>query len=245
MSNAASKFLFHNIGPFAGLTDGTAFMGIENIFIASVIKKQILSCLQKRNFPAEVIYELEEVPLGTDGLYCLSNMKTRIVEGYYVIECKDKREFSLSTAKEVYLDGHRFDVHLALPYRIKEEGDTVDEYGIQCTYHRKFDTLEQALQYIAAAGASERESSFEGETDYAVKNGEIICRRYIHREYRIGDLGKSIGEIPKEVLSMSLSEIKDWSISILERARHYEPNVHWYMGTTPLEMRVHRAMSTE
>ena len=239
------KFLYDTLGPFDGLSDGTSFMDCENIFIDDNIRNQIVRTLKKTDSVRShsLISNLTSMPRGPDGLYCLSDIHAKRLEGYFVLEFKDNRDYSLATAKEIFLDGHRFDIYIDKPYWIKEFHSPMIWYGYEVTLHNKFNHLEDAQNYITEQGASMRTSAFKGEVDSSINRNEVIQRRYMHPQYRVGDLGKSVGEIPREILQMSSFDVKQWANRMLEQAKKFEPEVYWHLGTATLERRVQRAIS--
>ena len=240
--------MFHTLGPFSGYSDEFCFMGVDNVYINTETKKEILSAMLKDgdfSFSSKEYIDLEMTRAAGDGLYSLAAMSVKIIEGFHVLEYIDERKYSLSSAKEIFLDGNRFDVVLKLPKFIKLDGSMNEQYGYKTKYHGKFESLEEALSFISKLGVSDRGSSYIDQIDEAMRRGDVIARRYLSPYYSVGDLGQSINEIPPEVFKFSSVEIKKWADEMLLLAQDIKPDVYWYNGTLPLEMRVHKAIGNK
>ena len=236
------QFMFYNLGPYIGLHDGTSFMGVDNIYVDSHGLKQIIKDYVKyiNPNPKDPIYaELSSLQPAWDGLICLSAMKVRMVDGYFIYEYKDCREASLDNAKEILLDGHYFNILTYSKSQLKYQ-KSIREYGFDIISHGKFDSLEEAHLYLDELGISNRTSTWPGQQDEDILRGEVLARRYIYPEYKIGDLGRSITEIPENVVQMSPGEIAIWANSMLNKAQEIQPEVYWFDGQIPLEIKILR-----
>ena len=230
-------FLIKGLGPFKGYTDGFSFMGEINVYVDRYTLKEMSDHLYNSEEPSvrEFAAELSIQKIGPDGLSILPKIGIQIVEGYHVVESKDKRDYSYATAKDVYLDGHFFDIYVDAPHGLSYYNIEISHYGSSLRYHGCFPTLEEALLHMDALGVSMRSSAEENKEDLPIRNHEIVKRRYMHPWYKIGDLSKSVGDIPSQVFALTARDVKSWAEDMLEKAKKFEPLTYWYMGTTPLE----------
>ena len=237
------KFMFHNLGPYYGFSDGTSFMGINNVYVDNktiqFIMKDYLSQVNSSLY-SPIYLELSGLKPACDGLICLSAMNVQIIEGYFIYEYKDTRKVNLNNSKEILLDGHFFNIQTRKKSFLGKNIDKQREYGFDIQFHGKFETLDDAHSYLNNIQVSERTSSWPGHVDEDVSRGDIVVRRYKKSEYRIGDLGKSVTDIPDDVLDMSAEEVCLWATSILERAKKIQPEVYWFDNQMPLEIRIHK-----
>lgn len=240
------QFMFNNYGPYAGLHDGTSFMGIRNVYIDSKVLKTIISDISnsKQFNPKDPVFiELSSLVPAWDGLICLSAMNTKIIDGYYIYEYKDTREATLENAKEIILDGHYFSIVTEKNPKITDDECGQVDYGFHVKSHGKFFSIDEAHSYLNSIDVSDRSGTWLNQIDEDVLRGEVLFKRYKYSEYKIGDLGKSVTEIPSDVIDRKPEEISQWAKGILRKAQNIEPDVFWFMGTLPLEIRVHRLKS--
>lgn len=237
------EFSFNGICLFTGLHDGTEFLGVPNIFVTEQTRKEIIQrLLESTDFDHmnPMVLEVAKLRRGADHLISLACMPVKIFEGYHVTEYKDTRTHTLLTAKELFLDGHFFDVTAYPPEGITKTKRTIKTGHFNLSYHGCFENLDEALDAAYANGGSHRSRSWFDVEDEDVLRGEVITRRYVHPEFKIGDLGKSVAHIPPEVSEMSDVQIRHWAEQVLQRAKQSHPEVYWYMETLPLEARVQR-----
>lgn len=237
------NFLFNNIGPFAGLTDGTLYMRKQNVFVPlnifKEIKKEYLN--HSGDYSDPVFIELTNTPVGYDGLVCLVGFDIQIIDGYHICEYKNIEEYDLETAKEVMLDGHYVDILLQKPDGFPNSRNEYIDFSFQKIYHGKWDNYDEAVLFILnELGFSKRNSKWKNTIDEEILRGDTFARYYKHPEYLIGDLGKSVPLIPEKIFNLNESDINHWCQKILKKAKEMEPHVFWYMNELPLELRVYK-----
>jgi hypothetical protein len=240
------KFLFEKLGPYDGFYDNTYYLRKPNIFVTpetlESIKKDFCKSNPK-NISSEIFEELSNLKISWDRLACLIGFNIYLIQGYHIVEHYNNSEVELENAKEVLLDGHYVDILLEKP---AEFGDLnfLKEYNFEKKYHGFFDKIDKAEEFIKTnLEMSERNSSWAGNTDEDLLRGDTLKRYYKYKEYIIGDLGKSISEIPSEIYDLSPEEIKKWCEQVLLEAKNIEPDVYWFLDSIPLELRIYKNLN--
>ncbi|MBO9428381.1 hypothetical protein [Sulfitobacter sp. R18_1] len=242
------QFQFAKFGVFDGQTDGVHFLGHPTVYITEAVRRQLLDMLKDINNPALSVGDwIEEVSQARrswgDNLIPLWGLPVSFIESATVLEHQNMKPMvDPKSVQEVLLDGHYFEIVINHETNIPAGSTWLnkDRPDWRITNHGTFRNVREARMKLNLQEASERRSKVAEQEDVDILEGAVFERRYACSERYVGDLSKFVKTLPEEVLSMTEDQVRSWASLVLSEAQKRHKDVFWYLGASPLEIRVRK-----